>query len=45
MYIVMVAPECAPVAKAGGLADVVFGLSRGQPGQGYVNVYEQIQRA
>src|SRR5512136_434172 len=28
MYIVMVAPECAPVAKAGGLGDVVFGLSR-----------------
>ncbi len=28
MYIVMIAPECAPVAKVGGLADVVFGLSR-----------------
>jgi starch synthase len=28
MYIVMVASECAPVAKAGGLGDVVFGLSR-----------------
>jgi hypothetical protein len=28
MYVVMVASECAPVAKAGGLADVVFGLSR-----------------
>ncbi|HEB76151.1 MAG TPA: glycogen synthase [Nitrospirae bacterium] len=28
MYIVMVATECAPVAKVGGLADVVFGLSR-----------------
>ena len=28
MYIVMTASECAPVAKAGGLADVVFGLSR-----------------
>jgi starch synthase len=28
MYIVMVTPECAPVAKVGGLGDVVFGLSR-----------------
>lgn len=28
MYIIMVSPECAPVAKVGGLADVVFGLSR-----------------
>jgi len=28
MYIVQIAPECAPVAKVGGLADVVFGLSR-----------------
>ena len=28
MYIVMVAPECAPAAHAGGLGDVVFGLSR-----------------
>ncbi len=28
MYIVMVATECAPVAKVGGLADVVYGLSR-----------------
>ncbi len=28
MYIVMVGPECAPAAKAGGLGDVVFGLSR-----------------
>ena len=25
---VMVAPECAPVAKAGGLGDVVPGISR-----------------
>ncbi|MBF0519632.1 MAG: glycogen synthase [Nitrospirae bacterium] len=28
MYVVMVTPEIAPVAKVGGLADVVFGLSR-----------------
>jgi starch synthase len=28
VYVVMVASECAQVAQAGGLADVVFGLSR-----------------
>jgi len=28
MYVVMLASECAPVAKVGGLADVAFGLSR-----------------
>ena len=28
MFVMMVASECAPVAKAGGLGDVVFGLSR-----------------
>ena len=28
LYVVMVAPECAPAAKAGGLGDVVSGLSR-----------------
>lgn len=28
MYVVHIASECAPVAKVGGLADVVFGLCR-----------------
>lgn len=28
MYIIQVSSECAPVAKIGGLADVVYGLSR-----------------
>lgn len=28
MYVIMVSSECAPVAKIGGLADVVYGLSR-----------------
>ncbi|MGO9977165.1 MAG: glycogen synthase [Solirubrobacteraceae bacterium] len=28
MFVIMVASECAPVAQAGGLGDVVFGLSR-----------------
>ena len=28
MYVVQIAAECAPIAKAGGLGDVVFGLSR-----------------
>ena len=28
MYIIQIASECAPVAKVGGLADVVFGLTR-----------------
>ena len=28
MYIVQIASECAPIAKAGGLGDVVYGLSR-----------------
>ena len=28
MYAVMIASECAPVAKVGGLGDVVFGLCR-----------------
>lgn len=28
MYVIQVASEIAPVAKVGGLADVVFGLTR-----------------
>ena len=28
MFVLMVASECAPVAKVGGLADVVYGLTR-----------------
>jgi starch synthase len=28
VFIVMVASECAPLAQAGGLGEVVFGLSR-----------------
>ena len=28
MFVVMVSPECAPVAKVGGLADVAHGLSK-----------------
>jgi len=28
MYIVMIASECAPVSKVGGLADVIYGLTR-----------------
>ncbi|HAJ80705.1 MAG TPA: starch synthase [Fibrobacteres bacterium] len=28
MYIIMIASECAPAAKVGGLADVVYGLSK-----------------
>ena len=28
MYVVMVASECSPVVQVGGLADVVYGLSR-----------------
>jgi starch synthase len=35
MYIVQVASECAPVIKAGGLGDVVYGLSRALENQGH----------
>ena len=28
MFVVMVASECAPAAQAGGLGQVIFGLSR-----------------
>ena len=28
MYIVQIASECAPVIKAGGLGDVIYGLSQ-----------------
>ena len=28
MFVVMIAAECAPVAQAGGLGQVIFGLSR-----------------
>ncbi|NJR18680.1 MAG: glycogen synthase GlgA [Calothrix sp. CSU_2_0] len=36
MYIVQIASECAPVIKAGGLGDVVYGLSRELEDQGHV---------
>ncbi|MGF1479718.1 MAG: glycogen synthase GlgA [Cyanophyceae cyanobacterium] len=35
MYIVQIAAECAPVIKAGGLGDVVYGLSRELEVQGH----------
>ncbi|HIK56901.1 MAG TPA: glycogen synthase GlgA [Synechococcales cyanobacterium M55_K2018_004] len=35
MYIVQIASECAPVIKAGGLGDVVYGLSRAVESQGH----------
>ncbi len=35
MYIVQVASECAPVIKAGGLGDVIYGLSRALDAQGH----------
>ncbi|HEY9735607.1 MAG TPA: glycogen synthase GlgA [Trichocoleus sp.] len=36
MYIVQIASECAPVIKAGGLGDVVYGLSRELESRGHV---------
>ena len=36
MYIVQIASECAPVIKAGGLGDVVFGLSRELANQDHI---------
>ncbi|MGV2830169.1 glycogen synthase GlgA [Myxosarcina sp. GI1(2024)] len=35
MYVVQIASECAPVIKAGGLGDVVFGLSRELENKGH----------
>ena len=35
MYIVQIASECAPVIKAGGLGDVVYGLSRDLESRGH----------
>ncbi|MFM2429975.1 MAG: glycogen synthase GlgA [Cyanobacteriota bacterium] len=35
MYIIQIASECAPVIKAGGLGDVVYGLSRELSNQGH----------
>ena len=35
MYIVQIASECAPVIKAGGLGDVVYGLSKEIQAQGH----------
>ena len=35
MYIVQIASECAPVIKAGGLGDVVYGLSRELEARGH----------
>lgn len=35
MYIVQIASECAPVIKAGGLGDVVYGLSHELSSQGH----------
>ncbi|MGJ3250705.1 MAG: glycogen synthase GlgA [Elainellaceae cyanobacterium] len=35
MYIVQIASECAPVIKAGGLGDVIYGLSRASEIRGH----------
>jgi starch synthase len=35
MYVVQIASECAPVIKAGGLGDVVYGLSRELTSRGH----------
>ncbi len=35
MYIIQIASECAPVIKAGGLGDVVYGLSRELENRGH----------
>jgi starch synthase len=35
MYVIQIASECAPVIKAGGLGDVVYGLSRELSAQGH----------
>ena len=35
MYVVQIASECAPVIKAGGLGDVVYGLSRELENRGH----------
>ena len=34
MHITMITPECAPIAKMGGLGDVVFGLAKDQQSRG-----------
>jgi len=45
MYIVQIASECAPVIKAGGLGDVVYGLSREVEAQGHcVELIAEVQQ-
>lgn len=48
MYIAMVSAECAPIAKAGGLGDVVHGLSRelmalGQQVEVFLPAYDSLR--